>query len=114
MGGVLVDPAHNLKYVEGAAAGPRSFRCRSTASSRAFHLELTPYLTAYGQELLEEDQHKSITNEVSTPGLTWSRVVKPEYPTPETIPVFVSTANKLNRQYRHADRALPDRPGQRR
>ena len=80
--------------------------------TRAFHLDLTPYLTQYGQELLEEDQDKSITNEVSTPGLTWSEVVKPEYPTPDSIPVFVRTANQ--RQYRHTDRALPDRAGQRR
>jgi secretory lipase len=95
MGGVLVDPAHNLKYVEGSSKWASIIPMSLDGLSRAFHLDLTPYLTAYGQELLAEDQHDSITNEEETPGLTWSQVVKPEYPTPESIKVFVSTANKL-------------------
>jgi hypothetical protein len=96
MGGVLVDPAHNLKYVEGSSSWASIIPMSLDGLSRAYHLDLTPYLTAYGKELLESDQHKSITNETSTPGLMWSEVVKPEYPTPESIPVFVKTANKLN------------------
>ena len=96
MGGVLVDPAHNLKYVEGSSNWASIIPMSLDGLTRAFHLDLTPYLTPYGKELLEEDQDKSITNEVSTPGLTWSEVAKPEYPTPDSIPVFVKTANKLN------------------
>jgi Secretory lipase len=95
MGGVLVDPAHNLKYVEGSSSWASIIPMALDGLSRAFHLDLAPYLTAYGQELLAEDQHDSITNEVSTPGLMWSQLAKPEYPTPESIKVFVSTANKL-------------------
>jgi hypothetical protein len=95
MGGVLVDPAHNLKYVEGSSTWASIIPMSLDGLSRAFHLDLTPYLTTYGQELMTEDQHDSITNEESTPGLTWSQVVKPEYPTPESIKVFVKTANKL-------------------
>jgi hypothetical protein len=96
MGGVLVDPAHNLKYVEGSSTWASIIPMSLDGLTRAFHLDLTPYLTAYGQQLLEEDQDRSITNEVSTPGLTWSEIAKPQYPTPDTIPVFVRTANKLN------------------
>jgi hypothetical protein len=95
MGGVLVDPAHNLKYVEGSSSWASIIPMSLDGLARAYHLDLAPYLTAYGRELLESDQDKSITNETSTPGLTWSEVVKPEYPTPESIPVFVKTANKL-------------------
>jgi hypothetical protein len=95
MGGVLVDPAHNLKYVEGSSTWASIIPMSLDGLSRAFHLDLTPYLTTYGQELMTEDQHDSITNEESTPGLTWSQVVKPEYPTPESIKPFVKTANKL-------------------
>jgi hypothetical protein len=95
MGGVLVEPAHNLKYVEGSSTWASIIPMSLDGLSRAFHLDLTPYLTAYGQELLAEDQDKSITNEEQTPGLTWSQLAKPEYPTPESIPVFVRTANKL-------------------
>ncbi len=95
MGGVLVDPAHNLKYVEGSSSWASIIPMSLDGLSRAYHLDLTPYLTEYGQELLAKDQHDSITNEEKVPGLTWSQLAKPEYPTPESIPVFVRTANKL-------------------
>ncbi len=95
MGGVLVDPAHNLRYVEGSESWASIIPMSLDGLSRAYHLDLTPYLTEYGKELLAEDQHDSITDETKTPGLTWSQVVKPEYPTPESIPAFVRTANKL-------------------
>jgi secretory lipase len=95
MGGVLVDPAHNLKYVEGSSKWASIIPMSLDGLSRAFHVDFTPYLSAYGQELLQEDQHDSITNEQETPGLTWSQLAKPEYPTPEAIPVFARIANKL-------------------
>ncbi|HEX4467360.1 MAG TPA: lipase family protein, partial [Solirubrobacteraceae bacterium] len=95
MGGVLVEPAHNLKYVEGSSTWASIIPMSLDGLSRAFHLDLTPYLTEYGKELLEADQHDSITNEEKVPGLTWSQLAKPEYATPESIPVFVRTANKL-------------------
>ncbi|HEX4465973.1 MAG TPA: lipase family protein [Solirubrobacteraceae bacterium] len=95
MGGVLVEPAHNLKYVEGSSTWASIIPMSLDGLSRAYNLELGPYLTEYGQQLLAEDQDKSITNEVSTPGLTWSQIVKPQYPTPEAIPAFVKTANRL-------------------
>jgi len=95
MGGVLVAPAHNLKYVEGSSSWASIIPMALDGLSRAYHLDLTPYLSDYGQELLAKDQHDSITNEEKVPGLTWSQLAKPEYPTPETIPIFVRTANKL-------------------
>ena len=95
MGGVLVDPAHNLKYVEGSSSWASIIPMSLDGLTRAFHLNLTPYLSEYGKELMADDQGASITNEKSVPGLTWAEMAKPQYPTPETIPVFVKTANKL-------------------
>jgi hypothetical protein len=95
MGGVLVDPAHNLKYVEGSSTWASIIPMSLDGLSRAFHLDLTYYLNEYGQELMKDDEHDSITNETSVPGLTWSDIAKPEYPSPEGIKVFVETANKL-------------------
>ncbi len=95
MGGVLVDPAHNLKYVEGSSSWASVIPMSLDGLSRAFHLDLAPYLSEYGQELLAEDQSASITDEKSVPGLTWAELAKPQYPMPETVPVFVRTANKL-------------------
>ncbi len=95
MGGVLVDPAHNLKYVEGSSSWASIIPMSLDGLARAYHLDLSPYLTEYGKQLLESDQHASITNRTEAPGLTWSEVVKPQYPSPESIPVFVKTSNKL-------------------
>jgi hypothetical protein len=95
MGGVLVDPAHNLKYVEGSSSWASVIPMSLDGLSRAFDLNLTPYLSEYGLELLKDDQSASITDEKSVPGLTWAELAKPQYPSPETIPVFVKTANKL-------------------
>lgn len=94
-GGVLVDPAHNLKYVEGSSSWDSIVPMALDGLSRAFHLDLTPYLSEHGKELLSEDEHVSITNRVEASGLTWSDLAKPEFPTPETIKVYVKTANKL-------------------
>jgi hypothetical protein len=94
-GGVLVDPAHNLKYVEGSSSWDSIIPMALDGLSRAFHLDLTPYLNERGKELLSEDEHVSITNRVEASGLTWSDLAKPEFPTPETIKIYVKTANKL-------------------
>jgi hypothetical protein len=94
-GGVLVDPAHNLKYVEGSSSWDSIVPMSLDGLARAFHLDLMPYLNERGKELLSQDEHVSITNRVEASGLTWSDLAKPEFPTPETIKVFVKTANKL-------------------
>jgi len=94
-GGVLVDPAHNLRYVEGSSSWSSIVPMALDGLARAFHLDLAPYLTEYGKELLTGDEHSSITNRTEVSGLTWAQVAKPEYPTPESIKVYVKTANEL-------------------
>jgi len=44
---------------------------------------------------MAEDERSSITNRTEVSGLTWAQLAKPQYPTPETIEVYVKTANKL-------------------
>lgn len=94
-GGVLADPAHNLRYVEGSSSWDSIVPMALDGLARAFHLDLTPYLSEFGKELLSEDEHASITNRKEASGLTWAQLAKPEYATPESIGVYVKTANKL-------------------
>ena len=94
-GGVLVDPAHNLKYVEGSSSWSSIVPMALDGLSRAFHLDLTPYLSQYGKELLSEDENSSITNRKEVSGLTWAQLAKPQYASPETIKAYVKTANQL-------------------
>jgi Secretory lipase len=96
MGGVLVDPAHNLHYVDGSLSWAGVMPMAIIGVSRAFHINLTPYLSEYGKTIYAKLEKASIANVLAQyPGLTWSELAKPEYPTPESIPVYVHTVNQL-------------------
>jgi hypothetical protein len=95
-GGVLADPAHNLHYVDGSLVWAGVIPMAVIGLSRAFHIDLTPYLSEYGLKLYDELQKASISEVLGRyPGLTWAQLGKPEYATPESIPVYVETVNKL-------------------
>jgi Secretory lipase len=95
-GGVLADPAHNLHYVEGSLVWAGVIPMAIIGVSRSFHIDLTPYLSEYGLKLYDELQKASIAEVLGRyPGLTWAQLAKPESPTPESVPVYVETVNKL-------------------
>lgn len=96
MGGVLVDPAHNLHYVEGTPIWAGVMPMAIIGVARAFDIDLTPYLSANGAKVYAELQKASITNALGQyPGLKWTDLAKPEYPTPEDVPEYVHAANQL-------------------
>jgi hypothetical protein len=96
MGGVLVDPAHNLHYVDGSLSWAGVMPMAIIGVSRAFHIDLTPYLSEYGKQVYAKLEDASIGEVLAQyPGLTWAQLAKPEYPTPESIPVYVHTVNQL-------------------
>jgi hypothetical protein len=95
-GGVLVEPAHNLRYVNGSLLWAGVIPMGIIGISRAYHIDLKPYLSAYGLELYEKLQKASIGEVLGEyPGLTWEQMAKPEYQTPESIPLYDEVANKL-------------------
>jgi Secretory lipase len=98
IGGVLVDPAHNLHYVEGAGFWAGVLAMALVGIGRAFEVEaeLETYLNTNGARIFHEMQTASIVNVLGQyPGLTWADLVIPDYPTPEKLPLFVQCANKL-------------------
>ncbi len=96
MGGVLVDPAHNLHYVEGTSFWAGVMPMALAGIARAFEIDLTPYLSSHGRRVLSEMQTASIVNVLGQyRGLKWDDLVSPEYPTPESLPLYVRCANKL-------------------
>lgn len=95
-GGVLVDPAHNLHYVNGSALWAGVMPMALIGISRAFHIDLTLYLSAYGQQVFTGMQNDSIDAVLGHyPGLSWSQIAKPQYREPEQIPTYVRIANQL-------------------
>ena len=98
IGGVLVDPAHNLHYVEGTGFWAGVMAMALVGIARAFEIEteLATYLSPNGARIFHEMQTASIVNVLGQyPGLKWQDLVSHEYPTPESLPLFVQCANKL-------------------
>ncbi|MFT4034926.1 MAG: lipase family protein [Patulibacter sp.] len=95
-GGVLVNPARNLHYVDGSTIWAGVTPMAIIGTARAFGIDLQPYLSDYGKQLYEQMKDDSIAQVLGAyPGLTWSKLARPEYPSPETIPDYVRVVNEL-------------------
>lgn len=96
IGGVLVDPAHNLDYINGSLIWAGVMPMALVGLIRAYGIDLTPYASAYGLKVFAAMQKDSIAQVLGAyPGLTWAKLVKPQYADPRSVPAFVATANRL-------------------
>lgn len=96
MGGVLVHPAHNLRYVEGTPVWAGVLPMAVIGIARAFDIPVAPYLSTYGEQVYDQLKSASIINALGQyPGLTWAQLTKPEFPTLESSPIFVNAVNQL-------------------
>ncbi|GAA4410990.1 lipase family protein [Actinokineospora soli] len=96
-GGVLVAPAHNLKYVGGSINWAGIAPMAIIGVARSYDIDFSPYLNSYGMELFTKLQKASIVNVLlQYPGLTWAQMVKPQYANPNSVPEFVDAVNRIN------------------
>ena len=98
IGGVLVHPAHNLHYIENTYIWAGVMPMALIGIARAFEVDFTPYLTPRGIDLYRTMQNSSIVHVLGQPPywrLKWTDLVIPDYPTPESLRLFVTVANKL-------------------
>jgi len=96
-GGVLVDPAHNLTYVDGSSIWAGIIPMSIIGIARGFQINIKPYLSSYGLQLYNSLQNASIANVLGQyPGLKFAQLVKPRYANPASIPVLVKVENALN------------------
>ncbi len=95
-GGVLVDPAHNLLYVNGSSIWSGITPMAFIGIARAFHISLTQYESAYGLQLGNALQNASFLQVLGEyPGLTWTELAQPQYTTPASVPIYVQVVNQL-------------------
>lgn len=95
-GGVLVHPANNLPYVEGSLIWAGVAPMAMIGIARSYDIDMSPYVNERGAALLKKLDKASITNVLGQyPGLTWAEMVKPQYARPNSIPEFVTAANKV-------------------
>lgn len=95
-GGIPVDYAHNLTYINGSADWSGIIPATLVALTRAFQLQLAPYLSAYGKSLASQVQTACIGSFYGAyPGLTVQQLLKPEYQDFLQVPAFVRIINRL-------------------
>ena len=96
-GGLLVDPAHNLKYVNGALAWSGVIPMALIGVSRSYDIDLTQYMSSYGKQVYNQMLNASIIDALGHhPGLTWQQMAKPQYANPDSVPAFVAAVNGIN------------------
>ncbi|MGI8762336.1 MAG: lipase family protein [Jatrophihabitantaceae bacterium] len=95
-GGIPVDFAHNLNYVNGSKVWSAVIPAVLVSLSRAFGVNLAPYLSPYGLKVANQVHDQCITDFLGHyPGLTVQQLLKPQYQDFLKIPAFVMIINKL-------------------
>jgi Secretory lipase len=95
-GGVPVDFAHNLTYINGDDDWSGVIPAILVSVGRAFGVNIDAYLSAYGKKIVNQVQGECIASfAASYPGLTYAQLVKPQYSNPFQVPVLVRIMNKL-------------------
>jgi hypothetical protein len=96
-GGLLVNPANNLRYASGSISWGGVVGMAIVGIGRAYGIDFDPYINDYGREIMAKLNDASILNVLlQYPGLRWTDLVKPQYADPNTIPEYVDVVNKIN------------------
>jgi hypothetical protein len=95
-GGIPVDYAHNLAYINGATSSWSSIiPAVLVALSLAYGVDLTPYLSPYGVQLTTQDAQACIGSLSGVPGLTIQQLLKPQYQDFLAVPAFAKIVDDL-------------------
>jgi hypothetical protein len=95
-GGIPVDFAHNLAYINGSQDWSGVIPAVLVGIGRAFKIDVSQYESAYGQQVAQQVQDECINSFLgSYPGLTIQKLVKSQYQDFFGVPLFASINNKL-------------------
>ncbi|MFF7993382.1 lipase family protein [Kitasatospora xanthocidica] len=96
-GGLLVDPAHNVRYMDGSLVWSGIIPMALIGVSRSYGIDVTPYLNDYGRSVYRQLEHASLVDALGHyPGLSWKAMVKPQYADPNSVGPFVTAVNRTN------------------
>ncbi|GHF76596.1 putative inactive lipase [Kitasatospora xanthocidica] len=96
-GGLLVDPAHNIRYMDGSLVWSGIIPMALIGVSRSYGIDLSPYLNDYGRSVYRQLEHASLTDALGHyPGLSWKAMAKPQYADPNSVEPFVTGVNRTN------------------
>lgn len=95
-GGIPVDFAHNLTYIDGSPDWSGVIPAVLVSLSRAFDIDLDKYLSRDGKRITRAVRHQCINDFVGAyPGLTIRQLLKPRYRDFLSVPVFARVIDHL-------------------
>lgn len=95
-GGIPVDFAHNLNYINGDQAWAGVIPAILVSLGRAFGIDITPFLSPLGQQITSEVSSECIGSFAANfPGLTVQQLLLPQFQDPFQIPALVTVLNHL-------------------
>jgi hypothetical protein len=95
-GGVPVDLAHNLFYINGSPSWSGIIPAVLLSLGRAFGLNINHYASAYGRKLIGQEKGGCINNYLGKyPGLKYQKLLKHRYVPIFSTAVFVRIVNHL-------------------
>jgi hypothetical protein len=95
-GGVPVDFAHNLTYINGDTTWSGVIPAVLLSLGHAFGVNVNQYLSAYGEQITDQVAGQCIGSfAASYPGLRYQQLVKVQYQNVFQIPALVTILNKL-------------------
>ena len=94
-GGIPVDFAHNLTYINGSASWADVMPAVFLSLTKAFNIDLGKYLSPYGRNLVAKAQGQCINSLPATPGLTYQKLLKPQYQDIFAVPEIAEMINHL-------------------
>jgi hypothetical protein len=95
-GGVPVDFAHNVTYINGDDDWSGVIPAVLVSLGRAFGVNITQYLSSYGEQVTSQVGGECIASFASSyPGLTIQQMLLPQYSNPFDVPALVTILNHL-------------------
>ncbi len=96
-GGTLVNPIHDVKYINGSPLWSGVLPMAVVGLARAYDLDLDPYLSPYGKRIMTKLRNASLFEvHALFGGITCESMFKPEYKDPRSVPGLVDVLNKVN------------------
>ncbi|MFE3189534.1 lipase family protein [Nocardia sp. NPDC059240] len=87
-GDMPVDMAATIDYVDGSPEWALVLPYVMQGAARGFDLDLTPYLSDYGRDVMAQIADHCVSNGPNFPGLRLSQLLRPEYQNYREIPGF--------------------------
>ncbi|GAB2568003.1 lipase family protein [Nocardia heshunensis] len=105
-GGMPVDMAATIDYVDGSPDWALVLPYVMQGAARGFDLDLNPYLSDYGRDVMAQIADHCVSNGPHFPGLRMSQLLRPQYQDYRAIPGF----SRILTENRMGDTGTPSAP----